>query len=94
MPSSPDPSANAATPPKATRRDFLYIATAAFAGVGAAAAAVPLFSQMEPDASALAAGGPVDIDLKTAAPGQNIIALWRSRPVYILRRPANLLANL
>ncbi len=92
--SSPEWSEGAAEPPQATRRDFLYIATATFAGAGAVATAVPLFSQMEPDASTLAAGGPVDIDLKTAAPGQNIIALWRRRPIYILRRPPDLLASL
>ncbi len=91
---SPDRSEDAAKPPRATRRDFLYIATATFAGVGATAATVPLFSQMEPDASTLAAGGPVEIDLKTAAPGQNIIALWRQRPIYILRRPPDLVTSL
>ena len=81
VPSRELDAAAATSEPQATRRDFLYITTATFAGVGAAAAAVPLFSQMEPDASTLAAGGPVDIDLKTAAPGQNIIALWRQRPI-------------
>jgi ubiquinol-cytochrome c reductase iron-sulfur subunit len=91
---SSDLSEDPEKPPEATRRDFLYIATAAFAGVGAAAASVPLFSQMEPDASTLAAGGPVDIDIKTVAPGQNIIVLWRQRPIYILRRPPDLLASL
>lgn len=35
-----------------TRRDFLYLATASLAGVGAAAALVPLMAQMNPDASA------------------------------------------
>lgn len=80
--------------PEASRRDFLFIATATFASAGAIAAAVPFFSQMEPDASTIAAGGPVDIDLKTAAPGQNIVTLWRRRPIYILRRPPDLLASL
>jgi ubiquinol-cytochrome c reductase iron-sulfur subunit len=89
-----DPSGNAAAPPQGTRRNFLYIATAAFGSLGVACAAVPLFSQMEPDASTIAGGGPVDIDLRSAAPGQNIIVRWRSRPVYILRRPPGLLTGL
>jgi len=38
-----------------TRRDFLYIATGAVGAVGAAAVAVPLLSQMNPDASTIAA---------------------------------------
>ena len=44
----------AISPPTAepTRRDFLYIATAAAAGVAAAATIWPLISQMEPDAAA------------------------------------------
>lgn len=85
---------DAATAPEGSRRDFLYIVTATFGVVGAAAALVPLFSQMEPDASTIAAGGPIDVDLKAMAPGQNTIVLWRSRPVYILRRPAAALAAL
>jgi len=39
-----------------TRRDFLYIATASVAGIGAAATLVPLITQMNPDASTIAAG--------------------------------------
>ena len=46
-----------------TRRDFLYIATAAVGGVGAAATLWPLIDQMNPDAATEAAAGPVDIDI-------------------------------
>jgi ubiquinol-cytochrome c reductase iron-sulfur subunit len=35
--------------PDTTRRDFLYIATAGFAGIGAAAAMIPFIAQMNPD---------------------------------------------
>ena len=42
-----------------TRRDFLYIATGAAAAVGTLAALYPMIDQMEPDASTLAAGGPI-----------------------------------
>ena len=34
-----------------TRRNFLYISTAAFSAAGAAAIGIPLVSQMNPDAS-------------------------------------------
>jgi ubiquinol-cytochrome c reductase iron-sulfur subunit len=44
-----------------TRRDFLYIATAAMSAVGVGATLVPLIVQMNPDASTLASGGPIDI---------------------------------
>jgi Rieske Fe-S protein len=51
----------------ATRRDFLYVATAVVGAVGATAAAVPFIDQMNPDASTLAGGGPVDVDLSLSA---------------------------
>lgn len=77
-----------------TRRDFLYIATAAVAGVGAAAALVPLLGQMNPDAATLAAGGPVDLDLSTVAPGQQVVVRWRSRPIFVTHRTDALLKEL
>ncbi|HKY86847.1 MAG TPA: ubiquinol-cytochrome c reductase iron-sulfur subunit N-terminal domain-containing protein, partial [Pseudorhodoplanes sp.] len=43
-----------------TRRDFLYIATGAVGAVGAAAVAWPLISQLNPDASTIAAGAPIE----------------------------------
>src|ERR1700733_403741 len=42
-----------------TRRDFLFVATGAAAAVGAAATVWPLISQMNPDASTIAAGAPI-----------------------------------
>jgi ubiquinol-cytochrome c reductase iron-sulfur subunit len=69
-----------------TRRDFLSIAATAVAGVGAACAAWPLISSMNPARDTLAAGAPVDIDISKVQPGQQIIALWRSRPIYIVNR--------
>ena len=70
-----------------SRRDFLYIATAATAAVGVAATMWPLIDQMNPDAATVAAGGPVDIDLKQLQPGQQLVVLWSSRPVFIVNRP-------
>jgi ubiquinol-cytochrome c reductase iron-sulfur subunit len=69
-----------------TRRDFLYIATAAVAAVGAGAALVPLVAQMNPDASTIAAGAPVEIDLSPIAEGQIIKVFWRSKPIFIFHR--------
>jgi ubiquinol-cytochrome c reductase iron-sulfur subunit len=77
-----------------TRRDFLYIATAGFAGVGAAAAMIPLIAQMNPDASTIASGGPVDFDLSKLAVGQQAMIFWRARPIFIINRPPPALATL
>jgi ubiquinol-cytochrome c reductase iron-sulfur subunit len=76
---------------KSTRRDFLYIATASVGAVGVAASIVPLLDQMNPDASTLAAGGPVDLDLSKIGSGQQVVVRWRSRPIFVTNRPANVL---
>jgi ubiquinol-cytochrome c reductase iron-sulfur subunit len=78
----------------ATRRDFLFIATGAFAGVGVIAAMVPIISQMEPGAATLAAGGPVEFDASKLQPGQQAMVRWRSRPIFIVNRPAAALKTL
>ena len=68
------------------RRDFLFIASATVAAVGAAATLVPLIDQMNPDASTLAAGGPVDVDVSKIAEGSQIVVRWRERPIWIYHR--------
>lgn len=70
----------------ATRRDFLYVATGSVAVVGAAAVAWPLISQMNPDASTIAAGAPIEVDLSPIAEGQDIKVFWRGKPIYIMNR--------
>ena len=72
--------------PEATRRDFLFIATGTGAAVGAAATLVPLIGQMNPDASTLAAGGPVDLDISKIEEGAQVVVYWRQRPVFVFHR--------
>ena len=69
-----------------SRRDFLYIATGAVAAVGAAAVAWPLIAQLNPDASTVAAGAPIEVDLGPIAEGQVIKVFWRSKPIFISHR--------
>src|ERR1700678_3825316 len=83
------PEASSIEPP--SRRDFLYLATASAGAVGAAATLWPFIDQMNPDASTVAAGGPIDIDLKQIEPGQQIVVLWSARPVFIANRTKPLL---
>ena len=73
-----------AEPP--TRRDFLFIATGTVAAVGAVATAIPFIAQMNPDASTLAAGGPVDLDVSKIAVGQQVVIRWRERPIFVFHR--------
>jgi len=69
-----------------TRRDFLYVATGAVAAAGAVAALVPLVAQMNPDASTIAAGAPIEVDLSPVAEGQVIKVFWRGKPIFINHR--------
>src|SRR6201989_1457542 len=64
-----------------TRRDFLFIATGAAAAVGTVATVWPLISQMNPDASTIAAGAPIEVDLTPIAEGQEIKVFWRGQPI-------------
>src|SRR5579871_1093655 len=69
-----------------TRRDFLFVATGAAGAIGAAATLVPLIAQMNPDASTVAAGAPIEVDLAPIAEGQIIKVFWRGKPIYISHR--------
>jgi len=41
---------------------------------------------MNPDASTLAAGGPVDLDVSKIEPGQQVVIRWRERPIFVFHR--------
>ena len=69
-----------------TRRDFLFVATGAVAAAGAAAVLVPFIMQMNPDASTIAAGAPIEVDLTPIAEGQDIKVFWRGKPIFIRHR--------
>lgn len=68
-----------------TRRDFLLIATGAFAAVGAAATLWPFVDQMNPDAAALALAS-IEVDIASIEEGQSITVMWRGVPVFIRHR--------
>ena len=69
-----------------TRRDFLYIATGAVGAVRLPPRLVPLIAQMNPDASTIAAGAPIEVDLAPIAEGQIIKVFWRGKPIFISHR--------
>lgn len=69
-----------------TRRDVLLIATGTVAAVGAAAAMWPMIAQLSPDASTVAAGFPLEVDLAPLAAGQVLKVFWRGQPIFISHR--------
>src|SRR6185295_16920349 len=68
-----------------TRRDFLYVATAAVGGVGLATCLSPLIDQMNPSADVLALAS-IEVDVSSIQPGQTVTFTWRSHPLFVRRR--------
>ena len=73
---------------------MLVRATAAVGGAAVAGAAVPFVASLEPSARAVAAGAPVEFDLRSLKPGALATVQWRSRPVWVLHRTPQQLGTL
>ena len=76
------------------KRRFLIVATTAASAAAAGGVAAPLLSSWFPSARALAAGAPVEIDVSKIEPGQQVTLEWRGKPVWVLRRTPEMLAQL
>jgi ubiquinol-cytochrome c reductase iron-sulfur subunit len=85
MASSADSTAPGGHEDGETRRDFLYLATAAFGAVGVGAAVWPLIHQMNPAADTLAVST-AEVNLAPIKAGQRITVLWRGKPVFVAHR--------
>ena len=70
------------------------VASAAVGGVGVAAVAVPFVSTFQPSEKAKAAGAAVEVDISGIKPGEKLTVEWRGKPVWIVRRTPEQLANL
>ena len=79
-------------PKQPSRRDFIFLATGAFAAVGAASIAWPIVDQMNPDATALALSK-IEVDISQLEIGQAITVKWRGKPVFIRRRTEEEIQN-
>jgi ubiquinol-cytochrome c reductase iron-sulfur subunit len=69
----------------ATRRDFLYYATAGTGAVVAGAAVWPLVNQMNPSADVQALSS-IRVDISGVEPGTQLTVKWLGKPVFIRRR--------
>jgi ubiquinol-cytochrome c reductase iron-sulfur subunit len=81
-------------PDGTNRRDFLTLVALAGAGVATAAFAWPFIDSMQPAADTLAAGEPIDVDLSKVEPGQQIVVVWRGKPILIVNRTPEALKTL
>ena len=70
-----------------TRRDFLYVATAAVGAVITGAAVWPLVDQMNPSADVLALAT-IEVDISGIEEGTQLTVKWRGKPVFIRHRTA------
>lgn len=75
------------------RRTWLR-ATGAAAGAGALATAVPFVASLAPSERAKALGAPVEVDIADLPPGGMKTVEWRGKPVWIVRRSAEMVAAL
>jgi ubiquinol-cytochrome c reductase iron-sulfur subunit len=62
--------------------------------VGAGAVAVPFVSSFQPSERARAAGAAVEVDISAIKPGEKLTVEWRGKPVWIIRRTPEQLAEL
>jgi ubiquinol-cytochrome c reductase iron-sulfur subunit len=70
------------------------IAASVAGGAAALTTAVPFVSTLAPSERAKAAGGPVEVDLADIPPGGARTVEWRGKPVWVVRRTAEMVAAL
>ncbi|GAA6133852.1 ubiquinol-cytochrome c reductase iron-sulfur subunit [Oceaniserpentilla sp. 4NH20-0058] len=68
------------------RRRFLIATTAVGGGIGAVGVAVPFVKSWNPSEKAKAAGAPAKADVSKIEPGAMVVAEWRGKPIYLVRR--------
>jgi ubiquinol-cytochrome c reductase iron-sulfur subunit len=74
------------------RRDFIHIAALSMGAVGVAATAWPFIDQMNPSVDTLALAS-IEQDISKVTPGQQLVVLWRGKPVFVRHRtPAEIAA--
>ena len=76
------------------RRRFLTAATSVVGVAGVVGIAVPFVGSWNPSAKAKAAGAPVKADISKLEPGQMVVVEWRGKPVYVVRRTEEQIADL
>ncbi|MGE8454883.1 MAG: ubiquinol-cytochrome c reductase iron-sulfur subunit, partial [Pseudomonadales bacterium] len=62
--------------------------------MGGVATAVPFVSTFQPSEKAKAAGAAVEVDISGLKPGEKITVEWRGKPVWIVKRTPEQLAEL
>ena len=87
-----NPAAGQGVDKPASRRDFLYLTAGAMAAVGTAAVVWPLIDSMNPAADTLAVST-IEVDFGPIELGQRITAVWQGKPIFIVRRTPEQIAQ-
>ena len=77
----------------ASKRTWM-IASGCAGAVGGIATAIPFVSTFQPSERAKAAGAAVEVDIAAIKPGEKITVEWRGKPVWIMRRTPEQIAEL
>ena len=75
------------------RRRLLIQGASLVGGAAAIGASVPFAASLWPSEAAKAAGAPVEADFGALGPGELRVVAWRGKPVWILRRSAQMLED-
>ena len=76
------------------RRRMLIAATSAVGAAGTAAFAAPLLISWMPSERAKAAGAPVEVNVSKVEPGQLLRVIWRGKPIWVVKRTDQMIADL
>jgi len=81
------------TPIDSSKRTWL-IASGCAGAVRGVATAVPFVSSFQPSEKAKAAGAAVEVDISALKPGEKVTVEWRGKPVWIILRTPEQVAEL
>ncbi len=81
------------TPMDSSKRTWL-IASGCAGAIGGVATAIPFVSTFQPSERAKAAGAAVEVDISAIKPGEKLTVEWRGKPVWIVRRTPEQVAEL
>jgi ubiquinol-cytochrome c reductase iron-sulfur subunit len=76
-----------------SKRNFL-IASGVLGAIAGGATVVPFVGSMLPSERAKAAGAPIEVDISKIEPGQIATFEWRGKPVWVVNRTPEMLAQL
>lgn len=76
------------------KRRFLLAASSVVGGIATIAVITPFVASMRPSERAKAAGAPVEVDVSKVEPGSMLTIEWRGKPVWVVNRTPEMMAQL